>query len=68
MLSIDLGLGLPIGWDPSGRYLHFEAGAGDGTYVLVWDLETGGVYRAARMSSTGGTVVTIALGTGYGRQ
>ncbi len=68
VLTIPFGLGFPIGWDPSGRYLHFEAGAGGGAYILVWDVQTGGVFRAARMSSAMGTPVPIALGTGYGRQ
>jgi hypothetical protein len=68
VLTVQFGIGFPLGWDPSGRYLHFEAGAGGGTYVLVWDVSTGGVYRAARASSDIGTPVPIALGAGYGRQ
>jgi hypothetical protein len=68
VLTIPDGLGFPIGWDPAGRYLHFATGAGGGSYILVWDVQTGGVYRAARMSPAEGTPVPIALGTGYGRQ
>ena len=67
-LDLHFGFGIPLGWDPSGRYLHFEAGAGGGAYVLVWDVESGGVFRADRASSDVGTPVPIALGVGYGRQ
>ncbi|EWT07368.1 hypothetical protein N864_08360 [Intrasporangium chromatireducens Q5-1] len=57
----------PVGWDPSGRYLHLSAFAGGGDYLLVWDVETGGIYKAMRVNSAGPQSLPIALGAGYAR-
>lgn len=67
VLSNDLGWPIgPLGWDATGRYLYLSAFAGGGDYLLVWDVETGGFYKALRIAG-GPLTLPIALGPGYAR-